>query len=270
MTSDSLPNGVRIDYKIRDKGMGGMHHHNWYEIVFFCKAGESLVQTEKTFELKDGTILFFLPNERHRTIGNKIYERYCLYFTETFLNTYFTAEAKQKLIECFQYHSINLSRENFDIMRTLFDSTKKLYEDDNIEYIFSAISFILTTIQKSTVNADVRERRCNKATKRIKDYITERLSGSGASVNVSDIAEALFFSESYMCRAFKKETGYTVSQYINRMKIQKACIYFKYGIYSLTEIAEKSGFASLNYFSRCFKDVMGITPTEFKQQYNQE
>ncbi len=68
-----------------------------------------------------------------------------------------------------------------------------------------------------------------------------------------------------LCRTFKKLTGYTVIQYINILKIQKACDLLHETRKSITEIALDCGFNSTMYFCKTFKAILNITPTDYRK-----
>ena len=79
-------------------------------------------------------------------------------------------------------------------------------------------------------------------------------------------ASRLHVSDKYLSARFIRETGRTLSDEINQARIEKAKLYLQYTDFSIEEIAEKTGFCSQNYFSRRFKDIIGMSPTQFRQR----
>ncbi len=78
----------------------------------------------------------------------------------------------------------------------------------------------------------------------------------------------MFCSEMAMSRAnlfrkLKATTGYSASTFTRHIRIEKAAELLKQKNYSITEIATMTGFSDPNYFSRCFKDIYGIRPSEY-------
>lgn len=49
-------------------------------------------------------------------------------------------------------------------------------------------------------------------------------------------------------------------EYINKLRIKKACELLKSGMYTVSEAAEKTGFTNVYYFSRIFKSITGVNP----------
>ena len=83
------------------------------------------------------------------------------------------------------------------------------------------------------------------------------------NVSLSYVSSSLFFSKTHVKETFKKETGKTVMAYYNELKIEEAKKLIGTNLYSLTQIALKLGFRSVQYFSQKFKSLSGQTPSEY-------
>ena len=90
---------------------------------------------------------------------------------------------------------------------------------------------------------------------------------SAGKYDLSALAHALGFHKSYVCTAFRQETGITISEYLNYHRIRKMLIVLQYNGYNkdipIHELAEQFGYGNASYFNRVFKKYTGITPTEF-------
>ena len=73
-------------------------------------------------------------------------------------------------------------------------------------------------------------------------------------------------SRRYLSTKFKKETGMTLSQYIQEQKIGKAKSLLKSTDRSILEIATYLGFSSQGYFQNVFKKLTGMTPKDYRNQ----
>lgn len=76
------------------------------------------------------------------------------------------------------------------------------------------------------------------------------------------LAELVDFNPNYFSSVFKKYTDLTPVQYINSVRIEKACEYLSVG-YSVKETAAKVGYNDCFYFSKTFKKLKGISPSEY-------
>lgn len=91
----------------------------------------------------------------------------------------------------------------------------------------------------------------------IRRHITTNLS-------LHDIADYLFISKEHLSRQFKLETGYTVTQYINRSKVIEAKKLLRQRSHSILDISTILGFSNSSHFSKVFKELAGVTPKQFQ------
>ncbi len=85
--------------------------------------------------------------------------------------------------------------------------------------------------------------------------------------NVNEFSKNLDLSEVQVYRKLKLLTGKTPSRFLRDFRLNKALILLHQKQANITEIAEKSGFNSLTYFTKCFKSKFGILPSKYLQQH---
>lgn len=85
-------------------------------------------------------------------------------------------------------------------------------------------------------------------------------------INISNIAEYLKVSESYLSHLFKEETNYTVLEYITLYRLSKACLLLKDPNIRIQEVASSVGYKDQRYFSNIFKKHLGVTPNYYKER----
>jgi len=83
-------------------------------------------------------------------------------------------------------------------------------------------------------------------------------------INVNTIANNLDFDVSYLCRAFKAETGTTVKNYINTCRILQAAEIMQDKWKSLSDVAREVGFNDSQSFQHSFKNHFGVNPSEYR------
>jgi len=83
---------------------------------------------------------------------------------------------------------------------------------------------------------------------------------------VEDVAREMSISTSYFKKIFKRDIGYTFSNYLNIIRIQKAKEILIKSKLSITEIAFDIGYNDSNYFSTVFKNIEGISPREYRKR----
>ncbi len=102
---------------------------------------------------------------------------------------------------------------------------------------------------------------------RILPYIEENLA---SSFSVEDLARMAMLNPHYLMRIFKKETGSSILEYVQDLKMQRAREMLTYTGWSVETIAEKLGYGTSSYFYKCFKKHEGMTPREYRRQAAQE
>ena len=90
-------------------------------------------------------------------------------------------------------------------------------------------------------------------------------SNYSKKIATSDLSNIMHISTYHFCRIFKQMTGKTTTDYINGIRMEKAADYLNKGDLTITEIALRCGFDSINYFSRLFKRHYNVSPTKFKE-----
>jgi len=96
------------------------------------------------------------------------------------------------------------------------------------------------------------------------DYIYDHLH---TRITVEDLATQFQLNPSYLSRLFKKETGTSVSEYIQMRKIETAQNMLLYSDYNPAQIASTLAFPSQSYFTEVFKKRTGMTPTKYRSSY---
>lgn len=88
-----------------------------------------------------------------------------------------------------------------------------------------------------------------------------------ANISIKALADACAIGESYFQKLFKEIHGISPKKYIIQLKINHACDLLRSERYSVRQIAELCNFQDIYFFSRQFKEYMGITPTQFAKKY---
>ncbi len=105
--------------------------------------------------------------------------------------------------------------------------------------------------------------KSNFKSKYIADTVDIIINNYNRKITVEEISEKVGVSPSYLSKKFKKETGHTFNEFLNKYRIQEALIRIQNSNDKIYEIAEKVGFSEYKYFSQVFKNYIKYSPTEF-------
>jgi AraC-like DNA-binding protein len=96
---------------------------------------------------------------------------------------------------------------------------------------------------------------------RAKEFIQKN---QGEDLSLTMVARAVNTSSFYFCKLFKKATGLNFTNYVSRVRIEKAKNLLLNPNLRISEIAYEVGFQSLTHFNRVFKKIIGQSPTEYR------
>jgi len=86
-----------------------------------------------------------------------------------------------------------------------------------------------------------------------------------SKLSLDEIASITYLSKTYLCSIFKKETGDTIANYINKVRIEKSKLLFHDESQSIVDIANMCGFEDQSYFTKIFKSFVGMTPKKYRE-----
>lgn len=84
------------------------------------------------------------------------------------------------------------------------------------------------------------------------------------------VEKKYFLSYSHMAAEFRKEKGMSMGEYHNCARMKRACHLLRSTLLSVSEIADRLGFADMLYFSKKFHAFTGVSPTDYRKQIQQK
>lgn len=118
------------------------------------------------------------------------------------------------------------------------------------------------------VCAVVQDKRSGKASEVI-ERVRALIGGRYAeNLTVSDIAEGVYLSPTYIRLLFKQETGETLFEYLTKVRIEKAKHLLRDPHNKFYEVCYAVGYSDPSHFSKLFKKMTGYTPSAYREQQN--
>ena len=87
------------------------------------------------------------------------------------------------------------------------------------------------------------------------------------SIQLEDLASMTHLSRFYISHSFKKEIGMSPMEYLIAIRIKESKILLRTTNYSISQVADIVGFTTPTYFSKQFRKSTGISPTDYREQY---
>ncbi|HLO12419.1 MAG TPA: helix-turn-helix domain-containing protein [Pseudoneobacillus sp.] len=118
----------------------------------------------------------------------------------------------------------------------------------------------LPVVETQDQNGEGQNEEKNNIQK-IEEYIRQHYQ---QDINLQEIAERFFLNKEYISRKFKQEFNETLTDYLTKIRIEKAKELLQNQSLKIYEIAYQIGYQNEKYFSKVFKKLMGITPNEYR------
>ncbi len=230
------------------------HWHENMEILYFNGSG-SVICDRMSYEVKAGDIAVISSNMLHSVPACADTTHDCLIIDSTFL-------AKNNInVSALKFECIVRDAAISELFRSVMVEIVRAYKGE--EYGAAAVkAAILTLVVQLCRNYSVEENAeygRSDAVKRALAYIKSHYS---EPLSVDMIAGKVNISKFYFCREFRRETGFTVIRYINNLRCREAEKLLRAGKHTVSEAARACGFENLSYFTRTYKSIIGVPPSQ--------
>lgn len=246
-----------------------LHWHSEFEVLRVKRGRLAIYLNNEVYDLREGDVIFIPSGTLHR--GEP---RDCAYDCAVFDLRIASGYSSSRVSELIQpLISSDAEVDHIchgaegcavELLETV-EKTEPLYELKASSLVSELIYLLYSSgaVNKSqTEDKRITHRRALMTL--LIDKIEREYTGR---ITLADLAEIVGMNEKYLCRFFKSFTGQTPIDYINRLRVDRACFDMTVNKMNVTEAAYESGFNELSYFSKIFKKYKGMTPGQYKQRY---
>lgn len=136
-----------------------------------------------------------------------------------------------------------------------------LYNSNHHDY---AITFLASALAEYGMNDELDTAISNNPWRNIIGEITSAIDTAKKIPSLAQFALRYGYSERYVGKMFLKINNISFSQYVQRARINKAKLLLHSTPMSIAEIAEETGYYDVSYFSKTFKNIVGVSPLSFR------
>jgi len=136
---------------------------------------------------------------------------------------------------------------------------QRVYRMDTVHEITQSLTDIA---KKAIAYLEELEDRISPFIRRVIGYIHNHFADN---IDLQNLAHEYKINAMYLGQCFKKETGETITNYVNRVRIEHAKRLLRETRMKTNEIAEQVGYVNVNYFPTIFKKLVGKTPSEYQK-----
>lgn len=248
--------------------------HNFWEIVYVDSGKVEIMANNRRLSLKQGDAVFHKPNEFHT-----------LRAAETAANVFVISfVCSSRSMDFFKNKTVSIAPKLKKYISTIieeYNQTFNYMSASDVKLVLKenpAIGgqqmirthleqFLIMLIRSEQQNRELRifpsrESMENHLVTQMLHIIEEKIY---QNVSVHEICENLNYSRAYLSGIFKTATGFTLLEYILMLKIKEAKKLIREDKYNFSQISDILSFDNPHYFSRVFKRITNMTPTEYKK-----
>ena len=234
------------------------HSHPYYEIMYISEGSVEYLVENRRHELKAGDVLLVKPGLMHvaRRILESPSSRFCIGFCSDAIENSRLAES---FFDKGEHFSIGESSV-FAKIAAILKSKLEISDRNFASFMKYSIDSMMLALDEVGLGEEKSAAPTDTSLRRIISYIGTNLT---SIKTIDDIAEALFFSKSYLGHLFKKETGMGIMEYVRNKKVILANERMQTGE-KPTEIYTDCGFSNYPSFYRAYVAYFGKSPINAK------
>ncbi|MDE7192720.1 MAG: AraC family transcriptional regulator [Oscillospiraceae bacterium] len=230
-----------------------------------------ITQSERRFEVSEGQYIFLKAGEEH--YGHRASKGKLSYMWVHFRNSIpwdiILSDDIPAFPKSFSYFlpeygtCAGAQRANILFYQLMdFSRHERLYSKAMLS---CSLNLILMEITQEFIDSTKRENSHNSsAVYNASEWIK---SNCHKQITIHDIAEAMHYNAEYLSALFKKETGFTLVQYLNKTRIEISKKLLSGNNISIKEAAYSCGFPNEKYYMKIFKRFEGVTPMQYKNAF---
>lgn len=268
-------NSEQEDFPVRP------HWHYYMEIIYMISGCAEMHDGSSVYTLSPGEMILFHPKAVHSIYSaDGLPVRYAV-FKLDISRMSVTANYAPKLRSIFRhaeklYMNIVFSKKNTEDIHAaeIFD---RCIEETNVQkygydliirtQIYRLLIDILRIWQDDgfVISSEVFADDDRYDVYNITEYIDANMN---RGMKISEVAQMCGMSYSNFAKRFLAVYGKTCKQYIEEMRIYKAEEFLIFTDFDLTYISQETGFSDCSHLIKSFKNIMGITPKQYRLQYS--
>lgn len=248
--------------------------HDFWEFIYVDKGSVDICMDDKQITLKKGDIAFHRPNEFHKvsTFGHTAPNLVVISF-----------ESHSPLMEFFCCQVLKTEQRERSLLADVLIEAKRLFEsplDD--PYLTEMIrkddapigteqlikihleQFLIHLVQRYTLeeesNLEYSPQNTTDIFKRVTAYMEDNIT---KHLTIEQICWDNMIGRTKLQKIFHVETGIGIIDYFSKMKISAAKHMIRDGKLNFSQISEQLGYSSIHYFSRQFKKITGMSPSDY-------
>lgn len=255
--------------------------HNFWEFLYVDKGEVEATADTSTYVLKKGDIIFHKPMEFHNLWANGVVAPNLVvvafrcsspamaYFDgkilragdrERDLMALMVKEARAAYCSALDDPNLRFMRRREQIPFGSEQILKVSLESMLLMMVRDGISGSINPRLSLRPSSSIKEKTEHDIYRKIIGYLEENIQNR---LTLDDVSQDNIIGRSYLQKIFREKSGGGVMDYFGKLKIEAAKQAIRQNTNNFTEISRQLSYTSIHYFSRHFKKVTGMTPSEY-------
>ncbi len=252
--------------------------HDFWEFLYVDKGEVEVFSASARHVLKQGQIIFHKPMEFHNVVCNGR-------ISPNLVVVAF--DSPSPAMDFFSSRILSLGNREKRLLNTIVSEARRCFSNrlenpyykglkvsseapfGSFDMIKSALTMLLVLLIREGDKPDKKPppspRKVKEDSRKIQEILAFLQEHVGDNLSLDQIAHDCIIGRSVLQKLFKSETGWSVMEYYCRLKIDEAKRMIREGDMNYSGIADELGYASIHYFSRQFKKISGMSPSEYSK-----
>ncbi len=255
------------------------HYHSYYELSFILEGAGKRIVGDSIEEFQPGDLVFIGRNLPHTWIANKEPRAWTNRTLEMVFLQFSPELVSARMLDLPEFshakNAIDLSEQGLHITgETLNEASALMLKLPYLAAFDRMLHFLRlmdiigkSSLVKKLASEEYMKSRFLPGNKRILEIHNFLMKNYREGVNLDQLADVANMAPGSLCRYFKGQTGMTLFEYLQRIRVDFACKLLMDPDLSVTRICFDSGFNNLSHFNKQFRKFAGTTPTVYRRQF---
>ncbi|MBN2221038.1 MAG: helix-turn-helix domain-containing protein [Vallitaleaceae bacterium] len=252
----------------KNYNMPNHHFHDSYELYYMNSGTRLYFINDKTYQVPQGSLVHIDRHLLHKTIDTgQEHSRILMSFHRNFLNFEGCDEFLDSVFKKHPITSFNVSAQH----RVEELLNRMIYEVNamNPHYMVSIRAYLIELLLLTSryIQLEGEQPLCHSKTEeKVQEILSYLQKNYPAPITLDLLSEKFFMSRYYISRLFKKETGFTIIEYLHSIRVLQAQKLLRETNTKIIHIAELTGFSNVSNFGKVFRSITGQTPMEYRKK----
>ena len=252
----ALENNFTVKFRIYEKRSSALipHWHEHIELMYIMEGECDFLCSGSVYSARSGDLLVVNSSQIHSfEVKNTLSFFSILLYPAFFADIDFNSVVLKNLLTQDVY-----VKECMENIRAEYESGEEMSDMMMKSHAYRLLAYLGRNHRSKDTSSPsqldkLRLTRLNTVLEYISNSYSERIT-------TRELAAMVYLSEAHFCRFFKSAVGKTATEYINQYRVEKAAVLLTNTREPIGRIASLVGFEDINYFSRVFKHIKGISP----------